>query len=185
MTSNNHPYEKIPFVWHETAALIEVPKRLTFRAIDHKNLDMLVNAVGQAANTSLDRSNQKDTRDADPALAATAFIDSAKNHFDYQLSWWYLAFDKRGQLVGFVQPVIYRDCQKDGLEEGTIYYIGVVPEQRGKRYVIDLLCRGTRVLQEVGVWRIYCDTDVLNTPMIDAFQSVGYKQFGPPEKKPL
>lgn len=45
-------------------------------------------------------------------------------------------------------------------------------------------CR-TSILQEIGVWRIYCDTDTLNTLMIDAFRSVGYKQFGPPEKKPL
>lgn len=185
MTPNDRPYEKIPFVWQEPAALVEIPERLTFRAVDHNNLDILVHAVGQAANTSLDRSDQKDTRDADPSLAAEAFIGSAKDHFDYQLSWWQLAFDPRGQLVGFVQPVIYRGCQRDGLEEGTIFYIGVVLEQRGKRYVVDLLRKGTRILQEIGVWRIYCDTDVLNTPMINAFQSVGYKQFGPPEEKPL
>lgn len=71
------------------------------------------------------------------------------------------------------------------LKKSTIYHIGVLPEQRGKGYAAALLRKGTSVLQEIGVWRIYCDTDVFNTPMIDTFREVGYKQFGPAEEKPL
>lgn len=57
----------------------------------------------------------------------------------------------------------------------------VLPERRGNGYAYDLLCQCTRIMQEVGVWRIYCDTDVLNTPMIATFKRAGYQQEGEPK----
>ena len=74
---------------------------------------------------------------------------------------------------------------KDGLEEGTIYYIGVLPEYRGLGFASDFLSKGTHTLQTVGIWRVCCDTDANNVPMISAFQRVGYKQYGEPWKRPL
>ena len=96
-----------------------------------------------------------------------------------------MGFDNKDEIVGFLQPVIYRGCSKDGLEEGTIYYISVVPEYRGKHYIYDLLCQATRTLQEVEVWRIFSDTDVYNKPMIKTFKEVGYRQFSSSRKIPL
>ncbi|SDE81680.1 Acetyltransferase (GNAT) family protein [Paenibacillus sp. cl6col] len=59
--------------------------------------------------------------------------------------------------------------------EGTIHYIGVIPKFRGKGFINDLLLRSTRVLQELGVWRIFADTDVENIPMRNAFEKAGYE----------
>ena len=74
---------------------------------------------------------------------------------------------------------------EDGLEEATIYYIGVLPEYRGQGFATDLLLNGTRVLQDVGVWRVFCDTDANNLPMISTFKRVGYQQYGEPYQRPL
>ena len=74
---------------------------------------------------------------------------------------------------------------EDGLEEATIYYIGVLPEYRGRGFATDLLSKGTRVLQDVGVWRVFCDTDANNLPMISTFKRVGYQQYGEPYQRPL
>jgi RimJ/RimL family protein N-acetyltransferase len=179
------PYEKIAFVWDEPRPPVEVPERLTFHSLKESDLVTLVTLIGHAMSTSLDRGDQQNARRHDPTEAARAFIAAAKEHFEYRLGWWQLAYDAQGRLVGFVQPVVYRDCQQGGLEEGTIYYIGVAPEHRGRGYIRDLLSRGTQVLQGIGVWRVYCDTDVVNAPMIAAFKAVGYEQFGEPQVKPL
>jgi ribosomal protein S18 acetylase RimI-like enzyme len=178
-------YEKIPFVWEEPQPLIRVPKRLEFRSFDNVGKAAFTDAVRRAIIGSLDLSDQKAVIKLGAARAADKYVAAIADDFDYRSEWWQLGFDEAGKLAGFIQPVIYRGCAKNGLEEGTIYYIGVVPEQRGKRYINDLLCKATRILQEVGVWRIFCDTYVLNTPMIKAFKEVGYRQFGPAKRRPL
>jgi len=38
-----------------------------------------------------------------------------------------------------------------------------------------LLLRATSVLQDIGVWRIFADTDVENIPMRNAFEKAGYE----------
>lgn len=59
----------------------------------------------------------------------------------------------------------------------NIGYIGVVPDQRGHGYSMDLLAQGTRTLIAEGAKRIIADTDLDNTPMANAFLSMGYRQF--------
>lgn len=178
-------YEKIPFVWEQVKPLIKVSQRLEFRSLDDVGIAAFTNTVSRVIASSLDRSDKKKVKELGIERAAAQYITAVSNDFDYQPKWWQLGFDKEGELIGFLQPVIYRGCSKYGLEEGTIYYIGVVPEYRGKHYIYDLLRQATGTLQEVGVWRIFCDTDVRNQPMINAFQKVGYRQFSLPRKIPL
>ncbi|OZB95442.1 GNAT family N-acetyltransferase [Paenibacillus sp. XY044] len=80
-----------------------------------------------------------------------------------------------GEIDGLIQPVVFKGCEKNGLMEGTIHYIGVIPEFRGKGFINDLLLRATRVLQGIGVWRIYADTDVENFPMMQTFEKAVYE----------
>ncbi|BAZ67369.1 GCN5-related N-acetyltransferase [Fischerella sp. NIES-4106] len=61
----------------------------------------------------------------------------------------------------------------------------VLPEYRGFGFANDLLFKGTRVLQNIGVWRVFCDTDVNNLPMISALKRVGYRQYSQPWERPL
>ncbi|WP_338421977.1 GNAT family N-acetyltransferase [Nostoc flagelliforme] len=80
---------------------------------------------------------------------------------------------------------MFTGCAKDGKEEGTIYDIGVLPQYQGQGFANDLLSQGTRTLQEVGVWRVFCDTWVGNERMISAFKRVGYRQYGEPWERPV
>jgi len=174
-------YMKIVYVWKEPRAPIEVPDRLRFRSMDETLLPVLVEAIGMVMSDSMDRSDHKAVREHDAKTAAEQFVAEAKDYFAYQLAWWQLGYDDKGNLVGFVQPVTFPNCQKDGLEEATIYYVGILPEHRGKGYGYDLLCKATRLLQDMGVWQIWCDTDVYNKAMIQTFKRTGYEQEGQPK----
>jgi ribosomal protein S18 acetylase RimI-like enzyme len=114
------------------------------------------------------------------------YLAQAKVDFDYEPDWWAVAHDSAGAAVGFVLPVLFRDGRNDqGRPEGTIYHMGVVPEHRGHGYGRDLLLRATETLQNAGVWRILCDTDIRNTAMIQTFRNAGFAQAGETYTRPL
>jgi RimJ/RimL family protein N-acetyltransferase len=175
---------KVPFVWEEPKPLIESP-RLTFESVKARRDDQLISIVARVMAISLDASDQKRASEADPHAAVEMFLNSARDDFSYQDEWWQFGIDGNGDIVGLVLPVTFNGCAKGGLEEGTIHYIGVVPEYRGLGFANDLLSQGTRILQEVGVWRIFSDTAVANVRMISAFKRVGYRQYGEPWERPV
>jgi RimJ/RimL family protein N-acetyltransferase len=64
----------------------------------------------------------------------------------------------------------------------TIFYVGVVPEMRGRGYVDDLLAAGTATLLEARARDgnekpLRADTDVANAPMATAFERAGWTRF--------
>lgn len=79
-------------------------------------------------------------------------------------------------------PVVIAGKQREGLQEGTIFHVGVLPEQRGRGHGHELLAQATRTLLAVGVWRIFCDTAANNAPMIAAFRRAGYVEREPWER---
>ncbi|MUG99211.1 GNAT family N-acetyltransferase [Scytonema sp. UIC 10036] len=178
-------YLKVPFVWEEPKPRIEVSPRLTFKPAKAICGNPLISVVARVMNSSSDASDLRLVAEHAPHKAAELFLNSSKDGFSYQDEWWQFGINEKGDIVGFVLPVTYTGCAKEGLEEGTIYYIGVVPEYRGLGFANDLLSQGTRTLQEVGVWRVFCDTAVNNAPMISAFNRVGYRQYSEPWERPL
>jgi ribosomal protein S18 acetylase RimI-like enzyme len=176
---------KVPFVWEEPKPLVEMPPRLTFEPMKAKHGKQLVSVVARVMALSLDASDQRRASSDDPHAATEMFLNSAKDDFSYQDDWWQFGINPTGDIVGVVLPVTFNGCAKDRLEEGTIYYIGVVPEYRGLGFANDLLSQGTLILQEIGVWRIFCDTAVNNLPMISTFKRIGYRQYGEPWERPV
>lgn len=176
---------KVPFVWEEPKPLIEVSPRLTFAPVTARHDDQLVSVVTSVMVSSLDASDQKRASENDLHAAVEGFLDSAREDFSYQPGWWQFGINENGDIVGFVLPVIFSGSAKEGLEEGTIYYLGVLPGYRGLGFANDLLAQGTRTLQEVGVWQVFCDTAVANAPMISAFERVGYRQYSEPWERPV
>lgn len=176
---------KVPFAWEEPKPLIEVSPRLTFEPVNGTRSNQLISVVTNVAAASLDASDQKRSAEADPQAATERFLDVPRDYFSYQPEWWQFGINQTGDIVGFVFPVICNGYAKGGLEEGSLYYIGVLPEYRGLGFANDLLAQGTRTLQEVGVWRVFCDTAVVNAPMIAAFKRVGYRQHGEPWVRPV
>jgi GNAT superfamily N-acetyltransferase len=89
-----------------------------------------------------------------------------------------------GTAAGFVLPVIFDDCARDGLDEGTIYHMGVAPSYRGRKLAGLLLRRAAQTLVDHGVWRIYCDTAAANAAMIHVFESEGWQRL-PATERPV
>lgn len=176
---------KVPFVWEEPKSLIEVSPRLTFESVRPMHDPQLILIAARVMAASLDPSDHRRASESDPHAAVELFLNSARDDFSYQAQWWQFGINGNGDIVGLVLPVTFNGCAKGGLEEGTIYYIGVVPEYRGLGFANDLLSQGTRILQEVGVWRIFSDTAVDNVRMISAFKRVGYRQYGEPWERPV
>ncbi|GAA4843519.1 GNAT family N-acetyltransferase [Kitasatospora terrestris] len=86
-------------------------------------------------------------------------------------SWWRLAYTPQGEVAGFAIP----SANQGGPVVG---YLGVVPEQRGRGLVDDLLGEITRSHAGRGAQRIGADTDFGNAPMAAAFDRAGYRNFG-------
>jgi ribosomal protein S18 acetylase RimI-like enzyme len=83
---------------------------------------------------------------------------------------WKVGYDPTGQPVGYVMLSAF-----DEDDTGTIAHIGVVPDARGNGYVNDLLAEATADAVRRGFTSILSDTDVLNTPMIAAFERAGHR----------
>jgi ribosomal protein S18 acetylase RimI-like enzyme len=103
--------------------------------------------------------------------------------FSYLPDRWHVLM-VREEMAGFVLPVVYDGCARDGLDEATIYHMGVAPELRGCGIGRLLLRCATRVLVNHGVWRIYCDTPSNDYPMIHLFESEGWKRL-PAHERPI
>lgn len=169
--------EKVEFIWDEPRPLIVVPDRLVFRHVeDDRDEQTFRQAIGLVVSDSLDCGDQDAlTREGFDATV-DGYLRPPLDMFAYEKAWWHLAYTAAGELVGFTQPVVYRGSRQGSLEEATLHYIGVVPSQRGNGHIDDLLRHATATLQRIGVWRIFCDTDTRNTPMIAAFERTGYRR---------
>ena len=82
-----------------------------------------------------------------------------------------MAYTAAGDLIGLVMPA-------GTAAWATIGYIGVIPEQRGRGYINELLAQATQTLATLQAVRIEADTDVANTPMAKALQRLGWIEFG-------
>ncbi|MBD1851312.1 GNAT family N-acetyltransferase [Leptolyngbya sp. FACHB-711] len=178
-------YLKVPFVWEEPKPLIEVPSRLKFKAAKTLDYEVLLSVVAEVMESSIDASDRKQVMERGSREVAEQFLAESKDGFSYRDEWWQIGLSSDDRVIGFVFPVIYQNGAKNGLEEATIYYIGVLPEYRGLGFATDLLLKGTRVLQDVGIWRVFCDADVNNIPMISTFERAGYQQHSEPWQRPL
>ncbi len=169
-------YEKVAFIWEEPRPRITVPSRLEFHSVTLETRQQFVDTIEQTLGGSLDRFDRVRSERAAARHIAEQYAHPNENDFEFELDWWQLAHAPVGEVVGFTQPVVFRGGARGSQREGTIHYIGVVPRHRGRGFIIDLLSAATRKLQDIGVWRIYCDTDSQNGPMIAAFRRVGYAQ---------
>jgi GNAT superfamily N-acetyltransferase len=128
--------------------------------------------IGAVLASSVDASDISAV-DALGADGAAARVLSPPTGYGYEPRWWQvLTFD--GVSAGFVLPVIFDGCARDGLDEATIYHMGVAPEYRGRGLARLLLRRATNTMLDHGVWRMYCDTAAANAPMIHLFESEGW-----------
>jgi ribosomal protein S18 acetylase RimI-like enzyme len=152
-----------------------VPGRLSFRTLQEVGEAAFVDAMMRVSEGTLDREIRKERTRLGPLWAARDFFDDARR-VEHDPSWWRLAYDGPGEdLAGLVMP-----AEPPGFL--TIFYVGVVPEMRGRGYVDELLAAGTAALlgaraQGGGEKPLWADTDVTNAPMAAAFGRAGWTRF--------
>ncbi len=151
------------------------PGRLSFRTLEEVGDEAFVEAMRIVSEGTLDREDREDRERLGPQEAAREFFEDAQR-VKHESSWWRLAYSRsEGELVGLVMPAAPPAFL-------TVFYIGVVPEMRGRGYVDDLLAAGTATLLEFrardGNERpLLADTDVANAPMAAAFERAGWTRF--------
>ncbi|MFF4618210.1 GNAT family N-acetyltransferase [Nonomuraea jabiensis] len=159
--------ERLRFRWTSDAGVPDPSPRLTFRATADD--EAFVEALRRIAQGSLDHETRQALATTDPDTQARDDLAFYRN-MPGQRDWWRLAYTPDGRLVGLAIP----SANHSGPVVG---YLGVVPEQRGHGYAIDLLNELTRIHARHGARHIDADTDADNTPMADAFRRAGYTNF--------
>jgi uncharacterized cupin superfamily protein/RimJ/RimL family protein N-acetyltransferase len=149
-------------------------ERLSFRTLEEVGGEAFVDAIARVSEGSLDAWIQEDRERLGPEQAARSYFEDARR-VRHEPSWWRLAYDGQdGDLVGLVMPA-------EPPAFLTIYYVGVVPEKRGRGYVDDLLAAGTSALLSAraggGEKPLRADTDTANAPMAAAFERAGWARF--------
>lgn len=88
-------------------------------------------------------------------------------------TWWRVAYLGRDP-VGVVLPQVF----SDRTNEGTLFYVGVLPEFRGRGFGRMLHASGLAFLAGRGITRYVGSTDARNFPMIAVFRANGCEQTG-------
>lgn len=169
---------KIPFYWQPGCAVPPPEGRLEYKDVDRASLEAL---VGEIMSTGPDESDQAAVSALGARAAARELLDVDPEYFQTEPTWWRMASDADGKTVGIVLPVLLRQERhwRDGKPQGTIYYMGVLPQHRGKGYGRELLDEATRLFLKRDCWRVFCDASATNEPMLRAFRSAGYTERSP------
>ncbi|MCJ1678609.1 GNAT family N-acetyltransferase [Streptomyces sp. APSN-46.1] len=156
--------ERLRYEWTPAVGTAEPTGRLVFReGTDEEFLDAFV----RLSSGSLDLHTQTELQSMDPEQLAREDVEF---YLDCpgERSWWRLAELPDGTLAGMAIPSATPYHRNVG-------YLGVVPEQRGKGLIDEVLAEITRFHAAEGAERITATTDTVNTPMAAAFDRAGYE----------
>jgi RimJ/RimL family protein N-acetyltransferase len=156
--------ERLRYEWTPAAELPERGERLTFReGSDEEFLEAFV----QVSAGSLDQATLDELRGMDARQLAE---EDMRFYLDCpgERAWWRLAELPDGTLAGLAVPSATPYNRNVG-------YLGVVPEQRGKGLIDEILAEITRFHAAEGAGRITATTDTTNVPMAAAFDRAGYE----------
>lgn len=90
----------------------------------------------------------------------------------YHPETWLVAYQEE-RPVG----IIFAQRYDDKPEEGSLFFVGVASTYRGKGLAKVLHAKGLELLSQVGVKEYVGSRDVLNIPMIKAFESNGCRLY--------
>ena len=154
--------EKEGFWWSDEGQDLPEPDRITVRTLAQVGSETFIGLIGSCSLDTLDRIDTDARAAMGPSAWAAGFLASCPD------SAWLLAEDPQGQAVGLVAVGEF----DPGV--GTIDYIAVAPDHRGRGYVDQLLRLANRTARELGFAGMLSDTDVLNVPMMEAFRRIGH-----------
>lgn len=157
--------EKVGFRWTTSSSGPDRSSRLTFRTLDEVGAEAYAYVLGQVAH-GLDReANWYADQTGDTNWGRVMMGYAAPEDGDS----WVLAYDQ-DRIVGQIAVSAF----DPDIADGTIVWIGVVPNARGHGYGAELLAAVPRLCAARGFRSMLNDTDILNRPMQHAFLSAGH-----------
>jgi len=176
-------YWKVPFEWRD--------QQLHDRSSDSEEVwtdsesdDRSIEVVAEVLSATPDASLSAGVEAMGPTGFARHFLAAESSWGMHHHEGWWQLLHLNGTPVGFVLPGTFDGRTLEGLDEGTIFLMGVRPDWRGQGLGRSLLRQATRTLLAHGVWKIYCDTALNNVPMIHLFESEGWKRR-PAHERPI
>ncbi|MFD7711526.1 GNAT family N-acetyltransferase [Streptomyces sp. NPDC059786] len=163
-TGLSREIQRLRYEWTRAAGVPEASVRLTFReGGDEEFLEAFV----RVSAGSLDEATRDELRTKDARQLAE---EDMEFYLDCpgERSWWRLAELPDGTLAGLAVPSATPYNRNVG-------YLGVVPEQRGKGLIDEILGEITRFHASEGAERITATTDTTNVPMAAAFDRANYE----------
>ena len=113
----------------------------------------------------------EDRPDRDPEREFQELVDYAGSRFD-PVAWMVASLD--GETVGVVLPQVFEGSG----DEGTLFYVGVLPAFRGRGYGRVLHAAGLESLARRGVTKYVGSTDERNAAMLAVFAANGCARTG-------
>ena len=159
--------EKEGFQWTDTGQSLPEPTGLVVRPMAEVGRELFAAVIGRCLVGTLDRTDALFFPRYRPGQWAGLFLERHAEPADEQS--WLLAETPDGEPVGFVGIA----GRPDDPATGTLVLVGVLPEQRGNRYVDVLLHAGYRGARARGFTKVLSFVDVANHPMTAAMHRTG------------
>jgi ribosomal protein S18 acetylase RimI-like enzyme len=159
--------EKEGFFCEAGAVPVRRSRRLRFRSLSEVGRDEFISILARGPADTLDRNDRYFYELTGPVGWATVMMGFLGPGDE---DTWKLAYDADGRPVGYMMLSAF-----DEHGTGTIAHVGVVPEQRGRGYIDDLLAETAADAETRGFRSILSDADVLNAPMCAAFERAGHR----------
>lgn len=160
--------EKEGFWWADSGQQLPEPAGLAFHPMSQTGRERFIPVIGRCLSATLDRADKLNVaRYRSPEDWAAAFLDRHAKPAGQDS--WFCACTEDGEPIGFF-----------GLEgrEGepgasTLSLIGVLPEQRGRRFADQLAYAAYRAARAKGFTGVLSLVDVENHPMTAAMRRTG------------
>jgi ribosomal protein S18 acetylase RimI-like enzyme len=142
---------------------------LTFRTLAEVGEEAFVAAIASTYEGTRDSWLARSIDELGVLEAARVdFVDAQA--LEYLPGWWELAYTDGDTLAGVIMGA-------KNPSSAVVWYVGVVPEARGRGLATQLVRRGTERLLAAGVDEIRGDCDLENVGMAKGFERAGYEQF--------
>lgn len=153
--------------WADTGQDLPQPAGLRLRPMSQIGRRPFVSLIARCHATTLDRGDALTFARHQPEQWAATFLEHHAQGPDQDS--WLRAESADGAPIGFVGLT----GREGDAATGTITLIGVLPEQRGHRYVDQLIYAALRAARARGVTGVLSHVDVDNHPMMAAMRRTG------------